>query len=158
MSTNYIPTRFLSYSTTENKSLILYNTLTGAIGAVNNDQAEEVKRALRRSARHKGPLEGILKDLEEGGFLIPEDTDEAEKLHANYLSKYDNRYLHLILMPTEQCNFRCVYCYESFLRGRMSDEIKEGIKAYIGAQEELERFELHWFGGEPLLAAELLLN
>lgn len=25
-----------------------------------------------------------------------------------------NDVLHLILLPTEQCNFRCTYCYEDF--------------------------------------------
>ena len=30
-----------------------------------------------------------------------------------------NEYLHLIVLPTEKCNFRCTYCYEDFLNGKM---------------------------------------
>ena len=40
-----------------------------------------------------------------------------------------SRRLQLILMPTEQCNFRCTYCYESFSNGRMSQEVQDGVAA-----------------------------
>ena len=33
-----------------------------------------------------------------------------------------NRRLELIVMPTEQCNFRCIYCYEDFRMGRMNSD------------------------------------
>ena len=35
--------------------------------------------------------------------------------------------LKLIVNTTEQCNLRCVYCYESFQIGQMSDEITEAL-------------------------------
>ena len=34
-----------------------------------------------------------------------------------------DRYLHLILFPTEQCNFRCTYCYEDFEAKQMDPVI-----------------------------------
>ena len=152
----YVPTRFLSYTTTEDGTLILHSSLTGALGAVPSYQADEVKAALKRTSRVDGPLIGVLNDLREGGFLIPEGTDESEIRHQLYLNKYRNDSLHLIIMPTEQCNFRCVYCYESFLRGTMSPEIVEGIKKYVASQENLKRLDVGWFGGEPLLAPSVV--
>jgi uncharacterized protein len=77
-------------------------------------------------------------------------------VHDRYVRRYDDRRLSLIVMPTEQCNFRCVYCYESFLRGEMSAEIQEGLKRFVAGQQNLESFTLSWFGGEPLLAREVV--
>lgn len=67
--------------------------------------------------------------------------------------------LHLILMPTEACNFRCVYCYEDFQLGRMSDEIVGGVEALLSTRvAALNRLEISWFGGEPLLAETTILR
>ena len=35
--------------------------------------------------------------------------------------------LHLILMPTEACNFRCTYCYEDFKLKRMAPAVLRGV-------------------------------
>jgi uncharacterized protein len=156
--TTYIPTRYLSYSTLDDGSLIVHCTRTGAMGAVPPEQAATVRDALRRSARHVGPLTGILRDLEEGGFLIPEGMDEQALVHERYLTKYDDRTLNLIIMPTEKCNFRCTYCYESFERGTMSPEIREGIRRYVRRQHRLQHLDIEWFGGEPLLAPEVVIE
>jgi len=61
--------------------------------------------------------------------------------------------LHLILMPTEQCNFRCVYCYEDFAAGEMPRPVVDGVKALLARRvANLDLLSLSWFGGEPLLA------
>ena len=63
------------------------------------------------------------------------------------------RLLHLILMPTEQCNFRCVYCYEDFLAGQMQRPVIEAVKNLVARRiSNLDLLSLEWFGGEPLLA------
>lgn len=153
------PTRYLAYSgETEDGTLILMNSLTGAIGAVPASQSREVREALKPSTRHKAPLNGLLKDLYEGGFLVPEDTDEEQQSHDAYLSKYNDKNLQLIIMPTEQCNFRCVYCYESFLRGQMDRRTIDGIKNHIKSQPQLRNLQISWFGGEPLLAADVVIE
>ncbi len=67
--------------------------------------------------------------------------------------------LNLILLPTEKCNFRCTYCYEDFALGRMSPELVNGIKRLLEKQmPKLDSITLSWFGGEPLLAPELVLD
>ena len=61
--------------------------------------------------------------------------------------------LHLILLPTERCNFRCTYCYEDFSIGRMRPETVLAVKRLIDRRlDDLHSLCLSWFGGEPMLA------
>jgi uncharacterized protein len=64
-----------------------------------------------------------------------------------------DRFLHLILLPTEACNFRCVYCYEEFKYRQMEPWVVEGVKGLLSRRAPgLSDLTLSWFGGEPLLA------
>jgi uncharacterized protein len=68
-----------------------------------------------------------------------------------------NDVLHLILLPTEHCNFRCTYCYEDFLVGRMAAPTIEGVKRLIDRRiDGLAALTISWFGGEPLLAVSVV--
>ncbi|MDW5416187.1 radical SAM protein [Iodobacter sp. CM08] len=67
--------------------------------------------------------------------------------------------LELIVFPTEQCNFRCTYCYEDFEIGQMKDSTVEAIKKLIlNRLPSLNSFKISWFGGEPLLAKKIVLE
>lgn len=64
-----------------------------------------------------------------------------------------DRSLHLILLPTEQCNFRCTYCYEDFRIGRMTEDTVQGVKRLVSRRlDGLRQLNVSWFGGEPLMA------
>lgn len=66
---------------------------------------------------------------------------------------------HLILFPTEQCNFRCVYCYEDFEIGKMPAWLVQATKSLIHSKiTKLDRLSLSWFGGEPLLAKDIIYD
>ncbi len=70
-----------------------------------------------------------------------------------------NSILGLTLMPTEACNFRCTYCYEDFALGKMSPAVVRGVKNLIAARAPtLNELYLAWFGGEPLLALDVVLE
>ncbi len=65
--------------------------------------------------------------------------------------------LELILLPTEQCNFRCTYCYEDFAIGKMRPDVVTGVKSLISARAaDLAHLHLSWFGGEPLAAYDVV--
>ena len=71
----------------------------------------------------------------------------------------DSGFLNLILLPTEQCNFRCSYCYEDFSVGKMQPETVSAVKNLISARAgELHSLVLSWFGGEPLLAPAIIAD
>lgn len=80
----------------------------------------------------------------------------TEALIANALSP---RLFSLILLPTEKCNFRCTYCYEDFAVGRMQPKVIGSIKKLIERRiSSLDCLTLSWFGGEPLLAKDIVFD
>jgi uncharacterized protein len=67
------------------------------------------------------------------------------------------RHLQLIILPTEQCNFRCTYCYEDFDIGQMKPNTVEAIKKLLTKRiPKLDALRLSWFGGEPLMAKKIV--
>lgn len=65
----------------------------------------------------------------------------------------------LIILPTEQCNFRCTYCYEDFKVGAMKEPVQRSIELFLNKRvPELEHLHLSWFGGEPLAARSAVLR
>lgn len=78
-------------------------------------------------------------------------------LASDLRASLSDRLLQLIIMPTEACNFRCLYCYEDFTHGRMEPSVVRGIKALLSTRAAtLDSITLSWFGGEPLLAADII--
>lgn len=70
-----------------------------------------------------------------------------------------NRVMELHVLPTEKCNFRCVYCYETFEKGRMPQPIRTGLKKLIDRRSAaLDVLSIAWFGGEPLVASDIVLD
>lgn len=73
------------------------------------------------------------------------------------LQSLTDRFLHLILFPTEACNFRCVYCYEKYKNGKMELDVVAGLKKFLSYRMAgLDHLVISWFGGEPLLAQEVI--
>jgi len=73
------------------------------------------------------------------------------------LRHFRSNYLNLIILPTEACNFRCTYCYETFENKKMPRPVVTGIKSLIDRRgEDLDELEISWFGGEPLLALDVI--
>ncbi|GAX91223.1 radical SAM/SPASM domain-containing protein [Effusibacillus lacus] len=154
----WVPSRFNAYSTADSGDLILYNSYTGAIVSVPPAEKEEALAALKRTGVSGNPSKTALQMIE-SGFLVPDQLDE--KLRAKYLHQTQHRtdLLHLIILPTEACNFRCTYCYQTFPQGGMTAGIQTGIRRLA---EEKSRFlnglSVSWFGGEPLLASDMIGN
>jgi len=79
--------------------------------------------------------------------LRPEQLQEA----------FSSKILHLILFPTERCNFRCTYCYEDFRAGRMGQDVIAGVKALTASRApDLQVLQISWFGGEPLIEKRVI--
>ena len=92
-----------------------------------------------------------------GEVLYNSREHQIDELHFALERAVDSRSWHLILLPTERCNFRCTYCYETFENGRMSAETVLAVKQLISRRlPELNSLTIDWFGGEPLLEPAII--
>lgn len=157
MSERWVASRYLVRSTDQQGNLVLYSSFTGHMAKVAPDEADLVRGALGREGV-AGPLTGTLAYLQEGGFLVPAGVDEqrrAKLLHERWKGRKETQ--QLIILPTEACNFRCVYCYETFVRDKMDEAVQAGLRRYVERRVKgLEQLTIGWFGGEPLCALDVI--
>ena len=141
----------------DNDSLIIYNSLNGKKNnIVNPTLINKIKTMLNQTIIYDDGTTAF-RYLVENRFIVPLNTDERKLAELVRFDHVMNRNLRLVIMPTEQCNFRCQYCYESFKHGKMSLEHQNGIIEYI--RRNINRFtsvHLEWYGGEPLLAFDII--
>ena len=65
----------------------------------------------------------------------------------------------LTICPTMGCNFDCPYCFEDHVAGKMSAEVQDDVVALAGRMldaAQVGNLYVTWFGGEPLLAPEII--
>ncbi|MEK7288455.1 MAG: radical SAM protein [Elusimicrobiota bacterium] len=151
----WAPSMFTVRVQDEEGRWIIYNSMTGAIGVIPKEKEEAILPLLREG--YAGKLEGEARDLAVKGFIVVKGINERRRATLLKHKRQSSRTLRLILMPTEDCNFRCGYCYESFLRGKMLRTVREGIKNLaIKTIPHLADLRVGWFGGEPLEAVEVI--
>jgi uncharacterized protein len=137
-------------------TLLIFNSLSGALVQIPLAEADYVIAVL--NGKSVAMPEGILSVLAIQGILTPDTTEEVKRVHLlhQHLLKHDD-HLHLVLMPTEKCNLRCVYCYEDFRLGRMSQEVVDSIIRLVQQHAtNLRTLSVSWFGGEPLIALDVV--
>jgi uncharacterized protein len=104
----------------------------------------------------------LLKNMEYAGFVIDDSLDEIGRL-AKILQKQrentDN--LNLTIAPTLDCNFGCPYCFETTRHGVMQENVQQAVLEFIKYQiDQLhpKNISLVWYGGEPLLAKDIVVS
>ncbi len=139
----------------------LFNARTGAV--VELSESDPQFLAFQEAWKHETlRLEDHewLPPLKDGKFIIPEELNEI----PDYIASFNKRMasteqLSLIVMPTEQCNFRCVYCYEKFLKPQMKGEVQTGLKTFLTkTMPRIHGLSIEWFGGEPLEGMDAIRN
>lgn len=147
----WVPSRYNVRAVTEDGRMVLWNLFRGSISIFKAQQVPLIKDLLRRKGV-EGELEGIVKYMVDRGYLIPDNANEYRQVQvAINQQQFRTDRLELILLASEDCNFRCRYCYESFERGTMRPEVRAGIKNLVQKRlKTLSSLQVSWFGGEPL--------
>jgi uncharacterized protein len=132
---------------------LIYNYLTNMIGRIMNPpELTNIQQALERGVI---PDSLLFTSLAKDGFFVDDTCDEELAGDVLYTERRYNSVLSPIILASEQCNFRCVYCYEEFKRGNITDVVINAFIKYI--RKNLRKYtsvSIGWFGGEPLLAAK----
>ena len=145
------PSRFNVQVTTDEGWLLLWNSFAGAMNAFQPAQRDVVINIIKRRNENSHG-EALVKYLAERGYIVPMETDEVRRVQYEFgKENYRSDRLELILLASEDCNFRCTYCYEDFKRGTMRPEVRAGVKKLVEQRaKHLREMSVSWFGGEPL--------
>lgn len=154
---NWVPSRYNVRAKTEDGRLVLWNTYRGTMSVFGADQRSLVEMMIQKKG-FSAPASEVVSYFEKRGFLIREGTDEYRRIQLGFgQEQYRSDVLELILLASEDCNFRCPYCYEDFARGTMLPEVRTGVKKLVEQRiSSLSRLSISWFGGEPLYGFEAL--
>lgn len=98
--------------------------------------------------------------LKKGGFIIPETLDEVKLIEMkNNEFIFGDNTLNVTIIPTNDCNFKCIYCYETPDPYRMSFDTETRIIKFLEREiPHCKQLRLSWFGGEPLLCGDQVIR
>jgi len=145
---------FFPYSETNS---IAYNALTNSLALITKPNLE----AYNAYCNDGKPMpDELVTDLKKGMFLLEDHVDELDTLRYNMLrARYNTDSLSLTIAPTNDCNFRCVYCYEkdAISSKYMSQEVQDKLVELLESRKGLiSSFGVSWYGGEPLMAFDVV--
>ncbi len=151
--------KFNFWATPTSDKYLIFNGISDALCELTLEEATKAKQCLDLNGNTQTDPE-IRDVLINCGFLIPSGVDEVEFLVSrSHKACLTSSVLELVISPTYECNFRCKYCYENFVPGRMLEKIEASILKFIEEQiRRHSRLEVNWFGGEPLLCLETVLR
>ena len=136
---------------------ILHNTFMGAVALIPNAKAIDVPGIFQEGIVEDDQTSADLTELCRQGFFVPEDLDERKVVSDLLQKERESAPFNLIILPHENCNFRCTYCYESFRRGKMTRSVVAGLKLLVRRQiKQSPGLAVAWFGGEPLLGQDVI--
>lgn len=157
LSNGFKASRFNAKAEDKHGNLLLYNTYTKRFVSVPKSQRDAVESILQNPDGAYIDSK-LFQYLLERGFIVKKSANEFRKAEMrHYETIASEGRLSLTLMPNENCNFRCKYCYESFLKNYMKESVQNGIIQFV--KKNIRKFrELHvdWFGGEPLTAVPII--
>lgn len=84
---------------------------------------------------------------------------QIERYREDFVRGTAKRSLEIVVCVTESCNFSCPYCFQSRRGGCMAPEVREALVRFVerrlasGCHDHLG---VGWFGGEPLLAPDII--
>ncbi len=141
-------------------SLLLGNLLSNQFVKISREDIHKFNNLQNSKLLSENDLEGLGWMISKG-FVVKEDVDEYSKATLKYYeSIFSNDLLDITIIPTDDCNFKCIYCYqENRISKYMSDEVMDGILLYI--KKNASRYKavrINWFGGEPLMAKDTVIS
>lgn len=131
---------------------VFYNTFTNALILLNYDY--KLKYDNIEQCNDKIFIDQMI-NL---GFLLENCDEDFNTVNvARKKTACNKKVLYLRVLTTTCCNARCSYCYEKgFKSHTMMLETADKLVKYILALPKLDKFYIHWFGGEPLINTDII--
>ena len=150
MNEKYKASQFNVMVKLENGDLIIRNLFSNTYVLIEKSMVQEVNAILCETGEKNEKIKEILIGK---GMLVPEEMTEYQQVDA-YRRKisYSSENLDLTILPTDACNFKCAYCFESEGKSFMSGETESRLIKFMDLSfKKYKTVYIQWFGGEPLL-------
>lgn len=136
---------------------MIYNLNSGGILHLN----KQYQNALEKMQKNNEFIEpeDLVAALKQGKMLIDCHIDEvSELLFESEKLRCHNEISSVTIAPTMACNFICPYCYEKGAKYEtMNETVIRNTKSFMtGLKKNTDKLEITWYGGEPLLAFEII--
>jgi uncharacterized protein len=145
-----------------NIDLLLYNTRTGAVISLADEDAVSLAKQLcdKINCFNCDIIDDDLqKQLLDGGFLIDAQFDELAVIKKRFAYAKENAPPVATIVTSMNCNLACFYCYETRAKCQLAADDLPAILAWIKElTTNISKKDLHvlWYGGEPLLNLDFL--
>lgn len=145
----------------ENKNEVtIFNTYSCKHIVIDKDLYDEIKEETASSLRN---LPVPLVDL---GIFVPSDLNEYDRIRQeSSCFVHRNTSLQFVIMLSDNCNYHCVYCFEENQLCKFGDMTIETqkdtidfIKRECEKVKKLEIVNIEYFGGEPTLCSDIIIN
>ncbi len=138
----------------------LFNTRTCAKLKFSPIAAKRLNALLDNDIVELNENDVMEKELYDKQIFLPLDYDEVRWIELKFNQMvYDTSFLSVTIMPTINCNFRCAYCYETPKETSMDKETLTRVKKFFDKKIPFcKQVKVSWFGGEPLLCKDVVLD
>ena len=152
----WVPSRYNIRADTDDGRLIVWNSHRRSFNVFGAEQRGAIESLLNSMKGFAAEPTGVVQYLFDRGFLLKEGSDEYRQIQLAFGQQhYRTDTLELMPLASEDCNFRCQYCYEEFPRGTMLPRVRQGVKKLVEKRARgLKNLLISWFGGEPLYGME----
>ncbi len=147
-------------SSKDKRHELLFNTRTGALIQVPRDSRLKLSKSLLDVKKGKSIFQKRLFNiLYKGGFILDYEIDEYEEIRKIYTKKTERSFLMLSIMPTLDCNMKCLYCFEKHRNISMNKNDFIPLLKFIDKRlSKIRELSIDWYGGEPLLEFDTIVN
>ncbi|WP_252229828.1 radical SAM protein [Clostridium sp. ZBS15] len=136
---------------------LIYNSFSGALVNLNEEYYKILNNLEVSNEKSK-----IIDELKNVGLLVEDSVDEIKVLERKRNEIIQNEsILSLTIAPTLNCNLNCSYCFEEKKVGIMNTNTLNNIVTFVKntiINGKIKKISIKWFGGEPLMAKNIIYD
>lgn len=138
--------------------VVYYNSFTDQFVAVSH-QVDRIFNDIKWEDDLKSGYPSHFSKFKELGFIINSDRNQLSEIRfQNKQEAFNSRDHYMMVYPTQDCNLKCWYCYESHVSNSfMSKDVQDRIIRHTKKCLEdniFDSLKVAFFGGEPMLGFE----
>jgi uncharacterized protein len=145
---------FYNFFLRQQSHIICFNALSFKYFSFSHEQEKIVDNIINNPDEYINRIPVFYNKLKDGNFIVNDDIIESDSIVKQYNAQSNSKHYKLIIMPTLECNFRCWYCVQNHVKGKIEKDMLHRIYKHIEymiTKEQIKSLSLSWFGGEPFM-------